>query len=504
MTNHSFFPAFIAGLVAIGLVAGCTNGNSASPAATQNSQSGSPAPQAPPPPPGALPPPPGASTANGSATLPTWVGQSSTEPFSVQAFLTQRAGPTENAASLYPVGLAMISRDMGGPSAAQLDSRIASLSNLQALAAGQVASAEIRQLVASASPAMKKIDEAQSKLQCVFPTELTVDAQLPHAMAARTLARLTCLELADARNSGDFDQAEAAIRRCLRLSRDLRPRGPMVCQIVSMAIDGVVLGAIEQITLRDPKLTTAQCDRILALLVEHQQLGVDPFAEGLRMDYIMSRNSIHDLQTGRLTLAQLYEFMGGEPIDSSLLSGPTIMNFSAEVSACDRIYGLALKAASNPVARADEFASLHAELARMKADWDAFHTRLKATDPASRRNLVAEMPAMQFHVWIAGIEPSRQACRRIATNVAGLQMLLALRRFELANRRLPATLAEAASATILKTVPVDTYSGQALQLVTIAGQPTIYSIGNDLKDDGGRIDWKQGTVPGDFLFVLNR
>ncbi len=344
MTNHSFIPAFIAGLVAIGLVAGCTHGNSASPAATQNSQSGSPAPQAP-------PPPPGASTANGSATLPTWVGQSSTEPFSVQAFLTQRAGPTENAASLYPVGLAMISRDMGGPSAAQLDSRIASLSNLQALAAGQVASAEIRQLVASASPAMKKIDEAQSKLQCVFPTELTVDAQLPHAMAARTLARLTCLELADARNSGDFDQAEAAIRRCLRLSRDLRPRGPMVCQIVSMAIDGVVLGAIEQITLRDPKLTTAQCDRILALLVEHQQLGVDPFAEGLRMDYIMSRNSIHDLQTGRLTLAQLYEFMGGEPIDSSLLSGPTIMNFSAEVSACDRIYGRGTRANESRLGR---------------------------------------------------------------------------------------------------------------------------------------------------------
>jgi hypothetical protein len=233
-------------------------------------------------------------------------------------------------------------------------------------------------------------------------------------------------------------------------------------------------------------------------------LGVDPFAEGLRTDYIMSRNSIDDLQTGRLTLQQLFEFMGGEPIDSSLLSGPTIMNFSAEVNACDRIYSLALKAASNPVARADEFASLHAEFAKMKADWNAFQTRLKATEPASRGKLAAEMPAIQFLVWSAGIESSRQASRRIATNVAGLQMLLALRSFELTNRRLPEALAEAASASILRTVPIDPYSGQALQWVTFAGRPTIYSIGNDLKDDGGRIDWKQGTVPGDFLFVLQR
>jgi hypothetical protein len=77
-----------------------------------------------------------------------------------------------------------------------------------------------------------------------------------------------------------------------------------------------------------------------------------------------------------------------------------------------------------------------------------------------------------------------------------------VRRYELAHEKLPPTLDAAAAETALKTTPLDPYSGQPLRFATVAGRPTIYSVGEDLKDDGGQTDWKFGAQPGDYLFVL--
>jgi hypothetical protein len=81
-------------------------------------------------------------------------------------------------------------------------------------------------------------------------------------------------------------------------------------------------------------------------------------------------------------------------------------------------------------------------------------------------------------------------------------MLVALRRYEIVHRQLPATLADAAGQTSLKSVPIDPYSGKPLRFALLDGKPIVYSLGKDLKDDGGRTDWKFGAQPGDYLFVL--
>jgi len=62
-----------------------------------------------------------------------------------------------------------------------------------------------------------------------------------------------------ARNGGDFNLAEAGIKRGLRVSRDVQPRGHQVCQLVSMAIDGVIFGGIERLTstIRGSRLNNA-------------------------------------------------------------------------------------------------------------------------------------------------------------------------------------------------------------------------------------------------------
>jgi len=51
------------------------------------------------------------------------------------------------------------------------------------------------------------------------------------------------------------------------------------------------------------------------------------------------------------------------------------------------------------------------------------------------------------------------ADRRARTNLAGLQMLVALKRYELTHGHLPTALAVAAAETELKTIPIDPYAG---------------------------------------------
>jgi hypothetical protein len=453
----------------------------------------------------APPPPPAAAGGNSapaappaSGAIPPWAGQRQDEPFDVKQFLASRTPPADNAAPLYLSAMAPLSVDLGGAGSESLETQLRDLAKLERLAAGDISLADVERAVDAAGNAIQRIDAAQTKPKCTFVTGLTADANLPHAQAARSFIRLCVVQVYHARQKEDFAAAEAAVRRGLRMNRDLRPRGFGVCQLVSLANDGVLYSAIEQLTLNDPRLTAERCDRLLALLVRHGQEGLNEYDEGLRMDYIMARNTIGDLQTGRLTLGQVLEILSG---DENTI-GAVQLNYEAEISACNRLFALALAGAKNQTARADEFSAFQAELARLRSEWEAFRSKAAATPPASRQALLGQMPAMQSGTWVAGVEGVRSAYWRLRTNLAGLQMLIALKRFQLAHKQLPVTLSEAAAETILKTVPIDPYSGQPLRFSVLTGQPVIYSIGNDFKDDGGRVDWKQGTVPGDYLFPL--
>jgi hypothetical protein len=66
--------------------------------------------------------------------------------------------------------------------------------------------------------------------------------------------------------------------------------------------------------------------------------------------------------------------------------------------------------------------------------------------------------------------------------------------------RMPETL-DALVPEYLPAVPRDPFDGKPLRMVTRGGSLVFYSIGPDMKDDGGAaFDWKKGT--GDITFSL--
>ena len=81
--------------------------------------------------------------------------------------------------------------------------------------------------------------------------------------------------------------------------------------------------------------------------------------------------------------------------------------------------------------------------------------------------------------------------------------LVALKRWQLAHRELPADLATVLKEAGVGEVPVDPYSGKPFSLAVLAGKPIIYSIGPDGIDDHGEFDNLDGrNESGDMLFQL--
>ena len=50
--------------------------------------------------------------------------------------------------------------------------------------------------------------------------------------------------------------------------------------------------------------------------------------------------------------------------------------------------------------------------------------------------------------------------------------------------------------------PLDPYDGRPIRFAVVDGQPTVYAIGQDGRDDGGRIDNSRSPDSGDVLLRL--
>jgi hypothetical protein len=427
-------------------------------------------------------------------SIPTWVGQSKTEPFDVREFLVSREAPADNAAPLYFQAMAVVGPEMyrsGPPSwpwhvqtpawekAKALEADIRRLAYVERLRAGQIPSADVARVLESARPAIEALAGAQEKPACVFVTGLGISTLVPHISSAQGWVRLSTLELHQARLNGDISAAESAIARTLRLSRDLRPRGFGVCQRVANAIDADLIDSIEGITLGQPQCDSAACDRLVALLVAHEEAIAPWRLEGMRMEYLALRALIDQFKSQKLSkddtsiLEQIYS--------QAQRSAFAKTDLDAEVAALDQVFAAVLRNADLPYREAITETSVKDALARYPAD----------RFPILHAVVTADQQKQQI-----------EGAARRATKVAGLECLLALRRYYAVHNGPPADLAAACSEAGLTAVPTDAFSGEPMRFTMNGQVPVVYSVGTDLKDDGGTQDSKGKNEPGDWLFFF--
>jgi hypothetical protein len=445
---------------------------------------------------GKAPPPPTESavadlpqtSATAEMPIPAWVGQQQNEPFPVRQYLESRAAPPDNAAPLYFAALAEVSPEMYVPNppaswpwdqkripehVREFDRAAGKLSDRDKLLQGPVSEADIESLLTKAQPALKKLDDAQQKPRCVFVTGICIESRLPHTHAARDFGYLARIQLCHARMKGSFDEAEQAVRRTLRLSRDLRPRGALIPQLISNNLDVMVLTSITDFTLGQQGLTAKDCERLLALLAEHERDVISSADEGLRMEYIVTRNTLDRLQRQRTSAADLAALSAGagHPINQ--------IEWPAEIAVLNSAFASAIALAAAPYDQAKI------------GQWDA-----DEMGKAKARSAVVTL------LFLPTLEPFLQAITRGRAQLAGVTCLTAVRRYKLTHGSLPENLEVAAREAGLKAVPTDPYSGGPMHYKVIDGKPVVYSVGSDGKDDGGTVDWEYGKKRGDYIFRI--
>jgi hypothetical protein len=345
---------------------------------------------------------------------------------------------------------------------------------LQVANEGLVTAAERAAIVLEYRDSFAKLARAQQRQRCVFEAGVDYDAPLPHAQSARQMVRLLDWQVEAHVAEKHLDAAIDDIAMALRLSHDLRPRGPAISQLVSFALDAVITSSLLPKVLASPGLTLEQCDRLLDLLKRRFSDQVNPLSEALRAEYIMYRDLLYHLERME-KLEALAELP--EPIKEKVPE-MSAEDFAAEIKTLNR-WIVPLIDAQSPSGR-----------------------ELRMFVEAQQGVLKETRLTQGFMTWVPQFT---EANRRDRTRLGATRCLIALRRWQLKMKNAnPPDLHVLCKEAGMEEIPIDEYSimGDPLRWALITGEFVIYSVAGDGKDDGGRNDWSFGQQPGDWIFRL--
>ena len=434
-------------------------------------------------------------------TVPEWLKDA---PFDVAKFL-EMPPAADNAAPLYLEALFEFGKELAPIYPPDVRERAAAISERAARAASltqkdpKIANvAEIDAVLAEYQEGFRKLDLAQKRSRCVFATGLDVDAPLPHSMVARQAARVLLMRAGRSLDRDDFDSAIGDIARILRLSRDLRPRGPTISQIVSIAMDSSATSHGVKLFLIDSKLKAEHCDRLIKILAQHETLAIDPFTEGIKADYLLSRWLLRTLSdrvqttddaTRRLVETKLNE----SGLKAQLEKLQIAINLTPEQIS-------ALKS-SNGTTLAKDRRFFDDQLTTLLAAKPRYVDRISQTRMIQEK-LRRQQPSALFKILTPTYADFILSCSRDLVYLRATQCQLAVRRWQLTHKDPLPNLKEICEASNIE-LPTDPFSDLPLKLAVINGEPVIYSVGPDGVDDGGLKDSNMGLNPkGDLLFPL--
>ncbi len=455
---------------------------------------------------------------------PAWLKPA---PFDVDAYF-KLPPPGENAAPLYLDALFEFSDlvapcfppDQRGRAAAakQREARLKALYDSWNKDDASVSLQQIQDLLTEFHEGFAKIATAQKRAQCVFATGITYESKLPHGQAILPVVRLLNLKTYLDLGRGDIDQAINNHKIVLQLSRDVRPRGPCIMQVVSIAIEDVISRSMTKRVLNDPGITVAQCDRLLGIWNAHEAAALDPWDTGIKGEYIAMRNSLHIFETG----VGLAADEAGNVIQTPS-SKRAVAEYMNRLTGAGRVprdekwkkedkevtVPLYIKMIQDytPANFQDDHETIE-EFAKTLLPLKSAtpQARERGTDGFVQRRFLQHRPGTSpflLNNMVPPLDNFSLACANDALYTRAAKCRIAIRRWQLTHNGANSDLATMCKAAGMTDVPIDPYSGKALKLAVVAGEPVVYSVGKDEQDDKGLKDADLGRKPaGDYLFPL--
>ena len=186
----------------------------------------------------------------------------------------------------------------------------------------KVSTANVDSWLAGYDIGFEKLVLAQERPDCVFETGIDVLALLPHLSGARQVARVVTWRTRRNLKMRNVTQALRDLKLLMRLSRDVRHRSGGFGHLVSLAMDRIACEDVINQILQSTNLSVEQCAILLSGLRESQSAAGDRFRHAMQGEFVVARQSLHDLQhrTGPFTQQALRETFGIQE-DAPLFAG---------------------------------------------------------------------------------------------------------------------------------------------------------------------------------------
>jgi hypothetical protein len=289
--------------------------------------------------------------------------------------------------------------------------------------------------------------EAEGDVRYDLKFEEGLMLMLPHCRQLRQAARLLQIEVAALAHQGDADGAAQSIRTMGRLGETLRDEPVLISLLVRIAI------------------TRMNCETVRQTLphvaYSNQQL-VD-------MDAMLSERSFADGFHEALLGERVFGILAGEDPSTMGPGNATLPRFMKNAGIVHY-----LNAMSRPVEiAAGDGPEVLTELQELQEE---IELQIKTDRSFDKIFTAILLPA--FH---AGAE----AAVKGEVELDATRAAIAIERYRRHHGRLPATL-DALVPDFLGRVPNDRFDGQPLRYAVDGNRVTIYSVGPNRQDDGGR------------------
>ncbi|MHC4328884.1 MAG: hypothetical protein ACYSWW_12290 [Planctomycetota bacterium] len=337
----------------------------------------------------------------------------------------------------------------------------------------------IAEYIADNNEALELLHAGAEIEYCRYPIDLSAGfaTSVPNLSEMRRCVMLLKLEAVLHAENGDGRSATRSAISGFGIARSLAKEPVMISQLVRAGCQAIAILTVEQVVNR-----TELTDEQLVELIEHvrnSERSSDIF-----------RAFVGERCTG------ISVFRAPESVGSNVLGGGVLLKSAlalyraAGMADADAVIYLDLMDGYLKAARLP----LHERREAVKAVEAKFQSTSKA-----HILLYAIMPALAR---VTTIEMRATAHLRTA------QVALALRRYRLATDKLPDKLADLVP-TYLESVPKDPFDGNDLRYKKLEPGFVVYSVGEDLSDDGGKekpIRSTRGQKPPnwDVTFIVER
>ncbi len=366
-------------------------------------------------------------------------------------------------------------------------------------AKGGAPAAAVDALVDECGPGLKKLAEAQKRDRCNFSPALGPVA-LEIAPDAFGVVHVLALKANRDLGRGRPDSAVADLAAVLRLSRDLRRRGSTIAQILAGRMESVAAREIAAPILAVRGLKPGVYDELIKTFKMHEAAAVDPWTETVQEE------TLTILATARALSADFQTLRSELGVDSNMRPGDVLAKLAgSDVAASDVA---AMNARFEGWRPADDQALVAILYPWCKARLDpsarSYSARLRLAKAPIDRGADGD-PALKAFLAESALplEGALKASTRSAAEVRAVACLTALRRWRATKNGAPASLEAAVKAAGMSATPLDPFNDRPMRMANLGGAVVVYSVGEDLKDDGGRVISARLGQPGDIVFALD-